>query len=208
MQSLRKIDFNGCRNMSKLRKKRSYIVHSGRRKKSKCPEISSQLCWNSNPFFHPAYRVLFNWLLNLRENKCIIKFNVRTFVLFFFVYSLNTLLRKQGVWENTTFMKNYFNDCLAMETALAVLNLYLALRRKKGVYHPVLLLLAWVEGCMVWEYGALYIRTGSVFDPLDILCYFFGTVVYYLLYKICLHRASSGKNTRKSSAESITEALP
>lgn len=119
------------------------------------------------------------------------RFNAILCFLSFFFYAINTGLRRQGVWTDCLFMKNHFNDCLAMVAELSLYNFFSELRGRKGIYNPALLFLVFLCSSLFWEYGVVYLRKNSIPDPLDVLCYFFGTVAYYLFYRIYLHKTSA-----------------
>ena len=75
------------------------------------------------------------------------------------------------------FFKFYFDDLFAIVILFSFLN----------IVYPVkmdnfwIILFITVFATFVWEYVALFIKPGSVFDYLDILAYFVSMVIYLIL---------------------------
>lgn len=80
-----------------------------------------------------------------------------------------------------------------MVAELSLYNFFSELRGRKGIYNPALLFLVFLCSSLFWEYGVVYLRKNSIPDPLDVLCYFFGTVAYFLFYRIYLHKTHAMK---------------
>lgn len=79
------------------------------------------------------------------------------------------------------FLKNYFNDLLAMPAMLSYISIVFAIFRKK---FPIdLLYIYFITGIcsFIWEYLAIFLKSSSVFDTNDIYIYFIGSSVYYIL---------------------------
>lgn len=99
------------------------------------------------------------------------------------LYGLNTLIFPTiHNHKLSFFFSSYFNDILAPLLLFPYINLLLSLIDKK-LYSLKYLILIIMTCSFVWEYLALFFKPTSVFDTLDILCYVFGTLIYWIIYK-------------------------
>jgi hypothetical protein len=79
------------------------------------------------------------------------------------------------------FFSGYFDDLLAPILLLSYVNLILSIYNKK-IYTLRYLILFILLVSIVWEYLVVYIKPDSVSDPLDILCYILGTIIYWIIH--------------------------
>lgn len=82
---------------------------------------------------------------------------------------------------NITFLKNHFNDLLAMPAMLSYINLVLSFFGKESVYKIKTIFLITCCCGFVWEIVAIWLKPSSTCDVLDFLCYLIGAVGYKLL---------------------------
>jgi hypothetical protein len=85
------------------------------------------------------------------------------------------------------FFSGYFDDLLAPILLFSYMNLVLSFINKK-IYSIKYLILIIILCSFVWEYLVIFIKPGSVSDPIDILCYFIGTLIYWIIYKNWTHK--------------------
>ena len=85
------------------------------------------------------------------------------------------------------FMRGHFNDLMAGMLFPAYVNIWLALGgyRLRGWIYPLLCTLA--AGC-VWEFVAPLYRPQSVSDPLDLVAYLAGTLIYCVVDHLAMKR--------------------
>ena len=79
------------------------------------------------------------------------------------------------------FFNDHFNDLIAIPLYFAAINVILYYTLEKEINSFKILFLMTIALSFLGEYVSLYTRKGSVFDYLDILCYFIGLVVYYII---------------------------
>ena len=85
------------------------------------------------------------------------------------------------------FFVSYFNDLLCPLWFLGYVNL-LMITVNKEVTRPKALFLICMSGGLVWEFFAPLIKKGSVTDPMDLLCYVFGTIAYWIILRGVIKR--------------------
>lgn len=96
------------------------------------------------------------------------------------IYSLNQLfLKSLGI----PFFNNYLNDLLAVPLFFALINSISLYKSNKQVTSLKYLIPITVFLSFLGEYVAIFLRQGSVSDWWDVLCYFIGMYVYYLIHK-------------------------
>ena len=86
------------------------------------------------------------------------------------------LLNNHFLHEINWFFMFYFNDFLAIVVLLSFLNIVYPFK----LTNLWLIILVTVLASFVWEYVALFIKKGAIFDPMDIICNF-GSMVIYLI---------------------------
>ena len=99
-------------------------------------------------------------------------YNIIIFVIALSLYLFNNHFLHEINW----FFMFYFNDFLAIVVLLSFLNIVYPYK----LTNLWLIVLVTILASFVWEYVALFIKPGSIFDFLDIICYF-GSMVIYLV---------------------------
>lgn len=105
-----------------------------------------------------------------KNNRDFRIFNLIVFIVALSLYCLNNHFLHEINW----FFMSYFNDFLAIIVLLSFLN----------VIYPYKLTNVWIItlvtilASFVWEYVALFIKQGAIFDFMDVVCYFASMVVY------------------------------
>ena len=99
-------------------------------------------------------------------------YNIIIFVIALSLYLLNNHFLHEVNW----FFMFYFNDFLAIVVLLSFLNIVYPYK----LTNLWLIVLVTILASFVWEYVALFIKPGSIFDFVDIICYF-GSMVIYLV---------------------------
>lgn len=103
--------------------------------------------------------------------------NFRAYNLIILVLALSLyLLNNHFMHEINWFFMFYFNDFLAIVVLLSFLNIVYPFK----LTNLWLIIIVTALASFVWEYVALFIKKGAIFDPMDIICYF-GSMVIYLI---------------------------
>ena len=87
------------------------------------------------------------------------------------------LLNNHFLHEINWFFIFYFNDFLAIVVLLSFLNLIYPYK----LTNVWLIIIVTILASFVWEYVALYIKAGAIFDIIDVICYFGSMVIYIIL---------------------------
>lgn len=104
------------------------------------------------------------------------KYNLLILIVSLLLYLINIyFLTSYG-----DFFKFYFNDLFAVIILFSFLNIIYPVKMDNFWIILVITLIA----AFVWEYLALFIKPGSVFDYFDILAYFVSMVIYLILIYI------------------------
>lgn len=110
--------------------------------------------------------------------------NLSIFISCIILYGFNTIIFSSIHNYNLHyFFSSYFNDLLAPLLLFSYINLILSLTDKK-MYSLKYLILIIILTSFVWEYIAPIFKPTSISDPIDILFYFIGTLIYWIIYKI------------------------
>lgn len=88
-----------------------------------------------------------------------------------------TYLKTLGI----LFFTDHFNDLIAIPLYFSLINVILTYMLDKEITSFKFLFLMTVVLSFLGEYVSLFTRKGSVFDYLDICCYFIGLMVYYAI---------------------------
>lgn len=80
------------------------------------------------------------------------------------------------------FFHCYFNDLMAPIFFLSICSIVLKWAGCKTLNLITLIILGMSAG-FVWEYFAPAINNTAVTDPMDLVCYFMGTITYYIITK-------------------------
>ena len=86
------------------------------------------------------------------------------------------LLNNHFLHEMNWFFMFYFNDFLAIVVLLSFLNVIYPYK----LTNLWLIIIVTLLASFVWEYVALFVKSSSIFDLMDIFCYF-GSMVLYLI---------------------------
>ena len=80
------------------------------------------------------------------------------------------------------FFSCYFDDLLAPLLLFSYINILLSFYNKK-IYSLKYLIIFILLVSIVWEYLICFIKPTSVSDPIDILFYILGTLIYWVIHK-------------------------
>jgi hypothetical protein len=120
--------------------------------------------------------------------KCYRFENLMIFTISILMYVLNTLIfSKITSFKLNYFFNCYFNDLLAPILLLSYINLLLSILKEK-IYSLKYLILIILLCSIVWEYLIIYFKPNSVSDPLDVLFYLLGTLIYWFLAKTWINK--------------------
>jgi hypothetical protein len=120
--------------------------------------------------------------------KCYRFENLMIFSVSISMYVLNTLIfSKITSFRLNYFFNCYFNDLLAPILLLSYINLLLSILKEK-IYSLKYLILIILLCSIVWEYLIIYFKPNSVSDPLDVLFYLLGTLIYWFLAKTWINK--------------------
>lgn len=108
-----------------------------------------------------------------KNNKHFRIINLVILILALVLYLLNNHIMHEINW----FFMFYFNDFLAIVVLLSFLNVIYPYK----LTNLWLIILVTLLASFVWEYLALFIKSGSVFDLMDIFSYFGSMVIYLIL---------------------------
>ena len=101
------------------------------------------------------------------------------------IYFLNQFyLKKIGI----LFFNNYLNDLIAVPLYFSIINITSLYLRDKEINSLKILFIITIILSFLGEYVAIYLRKGSVTDYLDIVCYFIGMIIYYLIKNFRMKR--------------------
>ena len=78
---------------------------------------------------------------------------------------------------NSGFFMFYFNDFLAIVVLLSFLNVIYPYK----LTNVWLIIVVTILASFVWEYVALFIKAGAIFDFIDVICYFGSMMIYIVL---------------------------
>ena len=98
--------------------------------------------------------------------------NLILLIIFISLYMINKLFLSQS----NTFFSFYFNDLLVVVVLFSAMNVVCNYKVKKISLLFILTCIA----SFFWEYVALFIKPNSVFDFLDIICYFISMIIYII----------------------------
>ena len=110
---------------------------------------------------------------NMKLNRDII---ILIICLLFYLIN-QVFLKKIGI----LFFNNYFNDLLAVPLYFSIINIISLQISNKEITSFKTLFFITIILSFLGEYVAIYLRKGSVTDYWDIICYFIGMLVYYVL---------------------------
>lgn len=98
------------------------------------------------------------------------------------LYLTNNLILKNSPFISLNiFFNNYFNDILAPIVYLSYLNIISLILVKKELKSPLIIFSIIIICSFFWEFVALFVKQGSVFDPIDVISYFIGGLIFYII---------------------------
>ena len=93
-----------------------------------------------------------------------------------------------GFW----FFNNYLNDLLAVPLFFAIINIVYQFNSGKQIRSLKWLFIITIILSFMGEYLAIYFKHNSVTDFWDVICYFIGMLVYYMIIKV-IYRSNNIK---------------
>ena len=104
--------------------------------------------------------------------------NFRVYNIIIFIVSLGLYyFNKHFLHDLNWFFMFYFNDFLALVVLLCFLNIVYPYK----LTNLWLIIIVTILASFVWEYLALFIKPGSIFDIFDIISYFGSMLIYLTL---------------------------
>lgn len=120
--------------------------------------------------------------------KCNRLENFSIFIICVFLHVLNRfILSNITYYELHYFFSCYFDDLLAPLLLFSYINILLSFYNKK-IYSLKYLIIFILMVSIVWEYLIIFIKPTSVTDPVDVLFYVFGTLIYWMVHKNWMQR--------------------
>ena len=109
--------------------------------------------------------------------------NFSIFIISVLLYLLNRFIILNI--NNSTihyFFSGYFDDLLAPLLLFSYINILLSFYNKK-IYSLKYLIIFILLVSIVWEYLIIFIKPTSVSDPIDVIFYILGTLIYWIIHK-------------------------
>ena len=107
--------------------------------------------------------------------------NFSIFIISVLLYLLNKfILLNINNFTVHYFFSSYFDDLLAPLLLFSYINLLLSIYNKK-LYSLKYLIISMLLVSFVWEYIIVFIKHTSVSDPIDVIFYVLGTVIYWII---------------------------
>ena len=111
-----------------------------------------------------------------KNNRNFRVYNIIIFIVSLGLYYFNNHFLHDLNW----FLMFYFNDFLAIVVLLSFLNIVYPYK----LTNLWLIIIVTILASFVWEYLALFIKPGSIFDIFDIISYFGSMLIYLTLLYI------------------------
>ena len=111
-----------------------------------------------------------------KNNRNFRVYNIIIFIVSLGLYYFNNHFLHDLNW----FFMFYFNDFLAIVVLLSFLNIVYPYK----LTNLWLIIIVTILASFVWEYLALFIKPGSIFDIFDIISYFGSMLIYLTLLYI------------------------
>ena len=108
-----------------------------------------------------------------KNNRNFRVYNIIIFIVSLGLYYFNNHFLHDLNW----FLMFYFNDFLAIVVLLSFLNIVYPYK----LTNLWLIIIVTILASFVWEYLALFIKPGSIFDIFDIISYFGSMLIYLTL---------------------------
>lgn len=108
--------------------------------------------------------------------------NFSIFIISVLLYLLNRfILLNINNFTVHYFFSSYFDDLLAPLLLFSYINLLLSIYNKK-LYSLKYLIISILLVSFVWEYLIVFIKHTSVSDPIDVIFYVLGTIIYWIIH--------------------------
>ena len=119
-------------------------------------------------------------------------------IISFSVYCLNQLFFKAQTngWIHYL-LQCHFNDVLAGLLLMSYSNFLLSIHEKAITKLHQIILYCLLVG-LFWEYVIPLIKTNSVSDPIDILCYIIGGMIYWCFYRLTVRTTEKNRSKQKT----------
>lgn len=108
-----------------------------------------------------------------RNTKDFRIFNLALLIVFLSLYALN----KFYLHSFNSFFQFYFSDLLAIVVLFSLLNIIYPIKIK----NLWIIILITALAAFFWEYIAIFIKQGAIFDYMDIFAYFISMLIYLLI---------------------------
>lgn len=116
--------------------------------------------------------------------------NILIFIICVLLYMMNTLtFSKINNFILHYFFTGYFNDLIAPLLLFSYINLLLSFI-DKNVYSLKYLIIIIISCSFFWEYLVLFFKPTGISDPVDVLFYIMGTLIYWIIYKIWIQTSN------------------
>lgn len=145
------------------------------------------ICGNFNYLFCMMEKIRLSIHTVIVNRKC----NVYCVIFALFVYLTNKFILSelmQGVAK--FFCNSYLNDLFCPLFFLAFANMWLIWAEYEMNTYKICVIVGMIAG-LIWEYFAPIINSRAVSDPVDIVCYFVGTNLYYFVLRFEINKRKS-----------------
>ena len=117
--------------------------------------------------------------------------NLLIFLICIFLYILNTIILSNiNNYEINYFFTGYFDDLIAPLLLFSYINLLLSLRENK-IYSLKYLIIIIILCSFIWEYLVIFIKPTTVSDPIDVIFYITGTIIYWMIHKNWIQKTTN-----------------
>ena len=137
--------------------------------------------WRFSVVLHTLCYYIF---FGMMSKKIIIRYGIVSILCLVIFFANNLWFKKLDISYNYPFIRNHLNDTLATIFLLSCFTFVKSLRKHNVRISFVKILLICSLASILWEYAAIWLKPGSTFDYIDILCYFLGGLIYYFSSKI------------------------
>ncbi len=126
------------------------------------------------------------------------KSNIGCMTLSLFVYGINKAwLSNITAGTLEMFCRSFLNDIVCPLFFLGFVNIVLLWVGFEATSYLKCITIGMAAG-MVWEYFAPLINPKAITDPWDLLCYFIGASIYYLILRIELYLSKNLKQRKNN----------
>lgn len=97
------------------------------------------------------------------------------------IYVCNLWVKRSPWGEDMTFLRFYLNDILAPIALLSYINIRLIIMGRHSINKIKHVIFICLLCSLVWEICGGLLNVNSTFDYLDIICYFCGGTLYWII---------------------------